>query len=75
MSLTPEELKALQKEVNKKKRIASEWAGQMHDLAEERLPDGFDEIHTIAQSTYEACVAWKEAADKLQAAESEAVSS
>ncbi|PQO45942.1 CCE_0567 family metalloprotein [Blastopirellula marina] len=75
MSLSADEMKALQKEVSKKKRIATEWAGQMHDLAEERLPIGFEEIHTIAKATYDACLAWKEAADKLQAAESEAVSS
>lgn len=75
MPISSDELKALQKAVSKKKRIATEWAGQMHDLAEERLPGGFEEIHTIAESTYKACLEWKEAADKLQAAESEAVSS
>ena len=63
------DIKGLEKEVLKRKRLASEWAGKMHDLAEERLPDGFAEIHEIAEGTYNACVAWKEAADALKAAQ------
>lgn len=69
---TPEELKALEKQVRKTKRIASEWACQMHDLAEERLPEAHDEIHSIAQGTYEACKAWADAEAKLKAAQAEA---
>lgn len=61
-------VETLEKEVSKRKRVAAEWAGKMHDLAEERLPDGFHEIHEIAQGTFEACRAWKEAADALKAA-------
>ena len=57
----------LEKEVMKRKRIAAEWAGRMHDLAEERLPEGLGEIHEIAQGTFNACQAWKEAADALKA--------
>ena len=63
------ELKSLEKEVKKRKRIASEWASQMHDLVEDRLPAAFEEIHGIAQSTYDACKAWKEAEDRLKAAQ------
>jgi hypothetical protein len=62
------DIKDLEKEVSKRKRLVSEWAGKMHDLAEERLPDGFAEIHEIAEGTYQACLAWKEAADALKAA-------
>ncbi len=71
MAVSPEELKSLEKQVKKAKRIATEWAGQMHDLAEERLPAGFEEIPEIAQSTFDACKAWKEALDKLKAAETQ----
>jgi hypothetical protein len=63
-----EEVQTLEKEVMKRKRIAAEWAGRMHDLAEERLPEGFKEIHEIAEGTFNACLAWKEAADALKAA-------
>jgi hypothetical protein len=42
--MTAEELAALDKEVKKLKRIASEWASQMHDLVEDRLPAGYQEI-------------------------------
>lgn len=67
--MTEEELKALQKEVRKKKRIASEWASQLHDLVEDRLPAAYDEIPDMAQSTYDACVEWKKASEKLEAAQ------
>lgn len=67
--MTEEELKALQKDVKKKKRIASEWASQLHDLVEDRLPAAYEEIPDIAQSTFDACKAWKEATEALAAAE------
>lgn len=66
--MTEEEIKALDKEVRKLKRIASEWASQMHDLVEDRLPAAYEEIPGIAKSTYEACQAWAEANRKLSAA-------
>ncbi|ALG66939.1 CCE_0567 family metalloprotein [Beggiatoa leptomitoformis] len=66
--MSEEELKSLQKEVAKRKRIASEWASQLHDLVEDRLPAGFEEIPGIAQSTYDACKDWEEANKALKAA-------
>ncbi len=70
--MTPEELKALQKAVNKAKRIATEHASELHDLVEDKLPAGYEELPAVAQATYEACVAWVEATAKLQAAEAAA---
>ena len=55
------------REVKKLKRIASEWAGRMHDLAEEGLPSCYEDIPSIAQSTYDACKAWAEAMQRLTA--------
>jgi len=66
--MTEEELKALEKDVKKRKRIATEKAGDLHDLVEDRLPAAFEEIHEIAQITYDACKEWKDATDKLKAA-------
>lgn len=63
--MSEEELKALDKEVKKLKRIASEWASQLHDLVEDRLQAGYEEIPGIAQSTYDACKAWADANRKL----------
>lgn len=63
--MSEEELKDLEKEVKKLKRIASEWAGQLHDLVEDRLPAGYQEIPGIAQSTFDACKAWADANAKL----------
>jgi len=65
-----EDLKELDKEVKRRKRLASEWAAQLHDLAEERLPAAYQELPAIAQSTYEACQAWAEAERALKAAQS-----
>ena len=42
--MTPEELKDLQKAVKKAKRIATEKAGELHDLVEDRLPAAYEEI-------------------------------
>lgn len=67
--MTDEELKDLDKEVRKLKRIASEWASQLHDLVEDRLPAGYHEIPGIAQSTYDACKAWADANARLTAAQ------
>jgi hypothetical protein len=67
--MTDDELKELDREVRKLKRISSEWAGQLHDLVEERLPAGYLEIPGIAQSTYDACKAWADANARLTAAQ------
>jgi hypothetical protein len=71
--MSDEELKALDREVKKRKRIASEWAAQLHDLVEDKLPAGYLEIPDIAQSTYDACKAWAEANARLQALQKESV--
>ena len=62
-----EELRILDKDVKKLKRIASEWASQMHDLVEDRLPAAYEEIPGIAQSTYDACKSWADANARLAA--------
>ena len=67
--MSGEELKDLDKEVRKLKRIASEWASQLHDLVEDRLPAAYAEIPGIAQSTYDACKAWAAASARLAAAQ------
>ncbi len=67
--MTEDELKDLDREVKKLKRISSEWASQLHDLVEDRLPAGYLEIPGIAQSTYDACKAWADASARLTAAQ------
>lgn len=64
-----ESLKRLEKEVKKRKRIASEWASQLHDLVEDRLPAGYEELPGIAESTYTACLAWRDAMSRLETAQ------
>jgi hypothetical protein len=63
--MSEEEIKDLDKEVKRLKRIAGDWAGQMHDLVEERLPAAYQEIPGLAQSTFDACRAWAEANSRL----------
>ena len=64
-----DDLNTLDKAVRKAKRIASERASELHDLVEDRLPAGYEEIPAIAQATYDACRAWAEAEARLKAAQ------
>ncbi len=66
--MTDEELKKLEKEVKKAKRMASEAAMELHDLIEDKLPDAYGELMAIAQATYDACKVWDEANQKYLAA-------
>ena len=68
--MTEEELKEMEKQVKKLKRIATEWAGQVHDLVEDRLPAAYRELPELAKSTFDACQAWEEAEKQLKAAKS-----
>ena len=67
--MTPDELKAMLKASKKAKRIATEKAGELHDLVEDRLPAAYEEIPEVAQATYDACRAWAEAEAAYKAAE------
>ena len=67
--MTLEELKAMQKAAKKAKRIATERAGELHDLVEDRLPAAYEEIPVIAQATYDACKAWADAEAAYKSAE------
>ncbi|KJV07570.1 CCE_0567 family metalloprotein [Methylocucumis oryzae] len=64
-----DELKDLEKEVKKTKRLAAEKAMELHDLIEDRLPDAYGELLGIAQETYVACKTWDEANKRFQAAQ------
>lgn len=63
-----DDMKSLEKDVKKNKRLASEQAMVLHDLIEDSLPDGYDKLMDIAQATYDACKAWDVANQKLKAA-------
>ncbi len=63
--MSEEQMKSAEKDVKTKKRIASEWASQLHDLVEDRLPAAYRDLPAIAQSTYDACKAWEEAESRL----------
>lgn len=69
--MTPEELKSMQKAARKAKRIATEKAGELHDLVEDRLPAAYEEIPSMAQATYDACRAWADADAAFRAAEAD----
>lgn len=70
--MSDEELKALEKDVKKTKRLAGEAAMELHDLIEDRLPDAYLELMAFAQKTFEACQAWDEANRKFQSASTNA---
>ena len=67
--MTEEEMKTLEKSVKKAKRIATEKAGELHDLVEDRLPAAYAEIMPIAQECLTACEAWAKANEELKAAQ------
>lgn len=66
--MTEDEFKALQKEVANKKRIANDWASQVHDLVEDRLLTAYAELPGLAEQTYQACQQWAEAKARLDRA-------
>ena len=66
--MTSEDIRKLEKEVKKTKRLASEQAMELHDLIEDRLPDAYGELTGIATATFAACKAWDEANQQLNAA-------
>ena len=70
--MTEEEIKALEKAVRKAKRIATEKASELHDLVEDRLPAGYEDLPGIAQECYDACVVWAKANAEFESAQSSA---
>jgi hypothetical protein len=64
-----DELKALKKDVSTKKRIATEWASQIHDLVEDRLFSDYSQLVELAEHTAAACEQWAQAKTKLEAEE------
>jgi len=66
--MSDDELKVLQKEVSQKKRIATEWASQIHDLVEDRLMTGFHDLPELARQTVAACEDWAVAKAKFEQA-------
>lgn len=67
--MTPEELKVLKKQASKAKRIATEKAGELHDLVEDRLPAAYEDLPALAEECYAACQEWAKANAEYQAAE------
>lgn len=61
-------IKTLQKEVSQRKRIASDFASQVHDLVEDRLYSHFNELPALAEKTVAACRDWAEAKERLEQA-------
>ncbi len=62
----------LEKEVKRAKRIASDKAGALHDLVEDRLPGAYKELPAVAQACFEACEAWAALRTRLERAQNEA---
>jgi len=67
--MNDDEFKAARKAERKAKRIASEKAMELHDLVEDRLPAGYEDLPAIAEQAYEACKVWAKANAALKAIE------
>lgn len=66
--MNEDELKALNKDVKKKKRIATDWASQIHDVVEDTLWTDYSRLTELAEQTIAACEDWKQAQAKLEEA-------
>ena len=66
--MTDEELKELKKDVSTKKRIATEWASQIHDLVEDRMLIDYAKLPELAAGAVAACTEYAEAKARLDAA-------
>ncbi|WPC72712.1 CCE_0567 family metalloprotein [Vibrio porteresiae] len=62
---TEQEKQELTQALKRAKRIASERAGELHDLVEERLPEHYEEIPILAKACYEACLEWAKLKEQL----------
>ncbi len=65
--MNEEELQALKKEVSTRKRIAMDYASQVHDLVEDRLLSDYTELTALAQQTVAACEEWAASNARYQA--------
>lgn len=58
--MSPEEIAKLENLVNKLKFNASQKAGDLHDLIEDRLLTDFEDIPLFAEEAFKACKDWSE---------------
>lgn len=66
--MSGEDLEVLKKDVHQKKRIANDWASQIHDLVEDRLWSDYAKLPELAQQAHQACTDWAEAKKRLEQA-------
>ncbi len=68
--MSEDDIKVLKKEVSSKKRIAMEFASQVHDLVEDRLLTDYSQLTPLAEQTVAACQEWAEAKARFDAVKS-----
>jgi hypothetical protein len=68
--MNTEKIKDLEKQAAKLKFIAGQKASDLHDLIEDRLWSDFEDIPSVSETAYNACKAWKQKLDELNAAQS-----
>ncbi|GAB2586839.1 CCE_0567 family metalloprotein [Nitrincola alkalisediminis] len=56
--MNDKEIKALEKQLRRARRIAGEQAMELHDLVEDGLPAAYAKLPTLAAATYVACEEW-----------------
>lgn len=60
-----EQHKASIKQVRKLKRLATELAGEVHDLVEDRLWQDYEQLPDLVEKTRQACRQWQQAEQQL----------
>ena len=66
-TMTEDEVKTLKKEVATKKRIATDFASQIHDLVEDRLFTDYNDLSDLAEKAIQACQDWADTKAKYEA--------
>ena len=67
--MSEEELKALNKQAKRCKRIATEFASEVHDLVEDRLWSDYEMLPELAEKVRVACSEWQQAQEIFERAE------
>ncbi|MFN3881848.1 MAG: CCE_0567 family metalloprotein [Nitrincola lacisaponensis] len=69
--MSTDQIKQLEKQLRRARRIAGEHAMELHDLVEDSLPADYERLPALSAATYSACKNWDTARQALERATEE----
>lgn len=69
LTMNANDIKTLEKQLRRARRIAGEQAMELHDLVEDGLPAAYARLPQLSASTYAACEDWDKARKALEQAQ------